>query len=149
MDLFWGSQGEDFDGAKQAKLCGEDMKPRAHSNIMDVVADLNRKDETCTARELIQAMAEKAKGSVALPKPRAVKERPQKKPYVYSDGSVHNPKSFHWQVGGIGAFWPGRSEAQTARKKKGFVCTTRTTSAPSMISEIAQRGVRTEPPSRP
>ena len=33
------------------------------------------------------------------------------KPDVYNDGSVHNPRSLLWQVGGgVGVYWPAREE---------------------------------------
>ena len=83
-------------------MCGHARKAKVHGEIMGIVNDLNRNDEQCTARELIQAMAEQAKGSEQLPKPTAISETPPDRPNVYSDGSVHNPSSLHWRVGGIG-----------------------------------------------
>ena len=41
--------------------------------------------------------------------PKWTSSKPPSKPNVYSDGSVHNPASHFWQVGGIGVFWPRRS----------------------------------------
>ena len=48
------------------------------------------------------------KGCEELPAPEWVEGKPPDKPNVYSDGSVKNPKSTHWQIGGVGVWWPDR-----------------------------------------
>ena len=49
---------------------------------------------------------------MVLPAPEEEDDAPPDKPNVYTDGSLHNPTSRHWQVGGMGIFWPGRSLEQ-------------------------------------
>ena len=47
-------------------------------------------------------------GKCSQPMPRNEDEMPPEEPNVYTDGSLHNPTSRHWQVGGMGIFWPDR-----------------------------------------
>ena len=53
---FWGRRGEHFANEKQARLCGEWPKVRVPGRIMDIVADLNKADEKCPARQLVQGI---------------------------------------------------------------------------------------------
>ena len=95
--------------SKQRKMCGERCSKKAHRKIAKPVHKLNEEAE-CTAREVMQSTLEQRKGSQTLPAPQRTKGKPPTRPNVYSDGSGHNPKDQNWQVGGIGVYWPDRTE---------------------------------------
>ena len=67
-------------------------------------------DEGTTAREVMQRVIHE-EGS-ELPLPRWIEtQAPPPQPNAYSDGSLKNPGvGPHWMVGGIGVWWPGRTE---------------------------------------
>ena len=60
-----------------------------------------------TAREYIQYKVDEG-GETKLSAPQSEEGTVPEKPNVYTDGSLHNPTSRHWQVGGMGIFWPER-----------------------------------------
>ena len=64
-------------------------------------------DPRVKAREAMQAQLVQKEG-VTLRKPQWTDDKPPPHPNVYSDGSVHNPRSTHWQIGGVGIWWPER-----------------------------------------
>ena len=53
-------------------MCGHKRKAKAHGKIMDIMVNLKKRGRY-TAREVVQGMAEEAKGSEALPRPVAIK----------------------------------------------------------------------------
>ena len=59
------------------------------------------------AREYVQYKVGEG-GKSELPVPYHEESMPPEEPNAYTDGSLHNPTSRHWQVGGMGIFWPDR-----------------------------------------
>ena len=108
--LFWGQEGEDFLKAGQERMCGHARKAKAHGEIMGIVEDL-KVEEECTARDMMQRLTEQGTGSESMRTPVKIDKKPPEKQNVYSDGSAHTPRSLHWQIKGIGLYWPGRKYA--------------------------------------
>ena len=82
---------------------------KAHPNIK---ANINEFDPRVKAREVVQVQLRR-EGRQELATPKWTDEKPPEEPNTYSDGSVHNPRSTAWQIGGVGIWWPGRKlEAQ-------------------------------------
>ena len=107
---FWGYTGSLHMDAKQKELCGCDV----NSNNRDITEEVNEMRDLIglTAREVVQGHIAAQVESGAIPMPERVNGTPPEQPNVYSDGSVHNPASTHWKVGGIGIFWPRRNEEE-------------------------------------
>ena len=73
----------------------------------DVFEQIERHDHI-TAREVVQHHTAPKPDSKDLPLPEKTEEAAPEDPNVFTDGSVHNPTSLHWQVGGMGIWWPKR-----------------------------------------
>ena len=89
------------------------MGVRAKKDVEGDIADIFQKIEGrqhLTARELLQHYTKPKPDGQDLPMPEEIKELAPNDPNAFSDGSVHNPTSLHWQVGGIGFFWPSRPQ---------------------------------------
>ena len=81
-------------------MIGGDGGNKAHHSISRKLKDF---DPRVKAREVMQVQLQ-PKGLEELPAPEWVEGKPPDKPNVYSCGSVKNPKSSHWQIGGVGVW---------------------------------------------
>ena len=90
------------------KLLGNVPEGMTPSKIRDIA---NRCEADWTAREVIQQFTS-SWGYRSMPKPKQLEEHEEApaEPNCYSDGSLKNPIGNHWAVGGIGVWWPTRSE---------------------------------------
>ena len=115
IGTYWGEtcRHEDLTD-KQWKLLGGEAADRAHHAIASQMKDF---DPRVKAREVMQVQLQPAKGCEELPTPECVEEEPPMKPNVFSDGSVKNPRSTHWQIGGVGVWWPDRKIATDPLEK--------------------------------
>ena len=109
---FWGTSednmGEDQITEEQMRMMGGCMENELEETIRE---EMQRFPIDITAREYIQFKADE-KGKCNLPMPRNEDEMPPEEHNVHTDGSLHNPTSRHWQVGGMGIFWPDRKLEQ-------------------------------------
>ena len=78
-------------------MCGCDDLKTSDPRISDIVSRVGEQ-EGLTAMELAQHLAQAADEGGNLPMPQWTQSKPPEKPNVYSDGSVHNPRSSHRQV---------------------------------------------------
>ena len=83
-------------GGRMAKEINDDIREEMQTMPIHI-----------TAREYIQYKVDDG-GETKLPAPQPEEDTPPEEPNVYTDGSLHNPTSRHWQVGGIGILWPER-----------------------------------------
>ena len=112
---FWGGEPSKKDSRDAKKLCG--CKPEKEvSKVMRKIID--KCGGGITAREVMQhVLAEEAGEDLPLPE-KLQDQEPPENPNVYSDGSLKNPGvGPHWMVGGIGVWWPGRTEEKQPRTK--------------------------------
>ena len=104
---FWGGSLEGKDNATK-KLLGyvpEGLTPFKIRSITD------KCKAEWTAREVIQNYTG-SWGDDEMEKPTKMEggSRAPEAPNGYSDGSLKNPIGNHWAIGGIGVWWPNRSE---------------------------------------
>ena len=108
---FWGLECLDKFTLDQRKMCGWDKDAMSNEYVKQIAEKVGE-GSGHTAREIVQCLAAPHCNSEQLPMPLTVSPPPCKeqleKPNVYSDGSLHNPSSMHWRLGGIGVYWPGR-----------------------------------------
>jgi len=105
---YWGTEeakpGEE-DMPEQTKMMMGCCKPcETHDLVREEMMKLPIK---ITAREYIQYKVDEG-GKEKLPMPRRQAGKAPEDINVYTDGSLQNPTSRHWQVGGMGIYWPDR-----------------------------------------
>ena len=102
---YWGSEEDPNIPDDQRKLFGCCMEKEINESIRDEMQKLTIE---ITAREYIQYKDDEG-GNSKLPTPGKEEDNAPEDINVYTDGSLHNPTSRHWQVGGMGIFWPDRT----------------------------------------
>ena len=80
---------------------------RANEISAEIKEEMQKLPINITAREYVQYKVDEG-GKGELPDPEREEGVPPEDPNTYTDGSLHNPTSRHWQVGGMGIFWPDR-----------------------------------------
>lgn len=96
---------------KQRKFCRRDGGLKTDDNIKEIVDKLSG-EKNITAREVMQNLLAPGPDSEDLPMPERIEGMPPMDPHVYSDGSVHNPTSMHWNIWRGGRFLAEKRDGQ-------------------------------------
>ena len=111
---FWGGVMPDDVPIEHKKLCGMDSS----REVPETIARHTDQLHGFTAREVMQYLAEQGHRDNARWEDEQVSEEPPAEPNVYTDGSLTNPDSWCWQVGGLGVWWPDRQLQQEPLTQK-------------------------------
>ena len=100
----------------QDKRLGVRAKEEFEGGVANIFQHIEGHDQL-TARELGQHYTGPKPDGQNLPMPEEVEKKAPSDPNVVIDGGVHNPTSSHWQVGGIGNWWPIKNRKTYAKRR--------------------------------
>ena len=109
--LFWMHTPPEGMTGDQAVLCGQN----GDRQFDEPVAQLLEQSKDFTAREVMQNLVSQGDRCNAPINNKRIEQLPPPEPNVFPDGSVINPRSLHWQIGGMGLWWPDRNEDSQPR----------------------------------
>ena len=113
---FWGGEVHEGMSQQHSKLIGCDCERVVPEEYVEALKTV----ENLTAREVVQFLADCPYNCrLEVPETKVVGEVPEK-PNAYTDGSLRSPKSWFWQIGGLGIWWLDRkSDAELMEKQEG------------------------------